>query len=81
MIVQVRLFAAARQEAGSDVIDVELKNGATVADVRDALASQLPALASLLARVAFAVDAEYAADSREIPDGAEVACIPPVSGG
>ena len=81
MIVQVRLFAAARQEAGSDVIDVELKDGATVADVRDALAAQLPALSSLLPRVAFAVDAEYAADACEIPDGAEVACIPPVSGG
>lgn len=81
MIVRVRLFAAARQEAGSDLIDVTLKRRATVADLRDALAGQLPALANLFARAAFAIDAEYAADSRIVPDDADVACIPPVSGG
>jgi molybdopterin converting factor small subunit len=29
----------------------------------------------------FAINAEYAADLTPIPEAAEIACIPPVSGG
>jgi molybdopterin synthase catalytic subunit/molybdopterin synthase sulfur carrier subunit len=52
-----------------------------VADLRRQLATACPELASLLPHVLIAVNAQYAGDDTVIPAGAELACIPPVSGG
>ena len=54
---------------------------ATVADLRRRLALDHPPLAGLLPRCAVAVDGEFAQDSLPLADGAEVALLPPVSGG
>jgi molybdopterin converting factor small subunit len=42
---------------------------------------RLPALAALLERSALAIDGEFAADDQSIAANAEVALLPPVSGG
>jgi molybdopterin converting factor subunit 1 len=81
MTVTVRLFARARDLAGADAVAVELPGGATAADLRRALAERCPALGPLLGRSALAVDGEFAGDSHPLAAGAEVALIPPVSGG
>ena len=81
MIVRVRLFAIARQLASRDLLEFDLPAGATVADVRQALSEQVPGLASMSKYLQFSVNQEYAVDSILIPPDAEVACIPPVSGG
>lgn len=81
MKVQVRLFAAARQAAGSSTVELELPVGATVGQLRDRLAGEFPQLSALVRQAMFAVDAEYVRDGVEIRPGADVACIPPVSGG
>lgn len=81
MIVHVRLFARARDLARTDQIDTELADSATVADLRRRLAADYPALAGLLERSAVAVDNDFADDSRVLPANAEVALLPPVSGG
>ncbi len=81
MKVRVRLFAVARQLAGAETIDLELPERATVGQLRRELMARLPQLAPLVAHMALAVDSSYAGDDLEISPGAEVACIPPVSGG
>jgi molybdopterin converting factor subunit 1 len=81
MICRVRLFARARDLAGADALSVTLSPGATVADLRRRLAAEHPALAGLLARCAVAVADEFADDSLPLPVNAEVALLPPVSGG
>jgi molybdopterin converting factor subunit 1 len=81
MILQVRLFARARDLAGADTVRVELPDGATVADLRSSLAAGYPALAGLLERSALAVDNDFAEDTRVLSATAEVAVLPPVSGG
>ena len=81
MNVRVRLFAAARQAAGCDRLDIELPPRSTIGQVRSRLAGEIPQLSGLAGQVMFAIDSEYASDSEEIPPGADVACIPPVSGG
>ena len=81
MIIRVHLFARARDLARTDTIDTELAEGATVADLRRRLAADYPALAGLLERSAIAVDNDFADDSRVLPANAEVALLPPVSGG
>jgi molybdopterin converting factor small subunit len=77
----LRLFAIAKERAGRAEIAVDLPLPATVADLRFALAMQHPALALLAPRVMIAVDSDYAADNTLILPGAQVAIIPPVSGG
>ena len=81
MIVRLRLFAVARQWAGSGELELELTAGATVADLRRALIARVPELAPMSAQLLFAVDAEYAGDSTVLNATSDVACIPPVSGG
>jgi molybdopterin converting factor small subunit len=81
MKANVKVFALARQLAGRDSLAVDLPPAATVADLRRALAEQYPALAGLVAHALFAVNTEYASDGTRILPGADLACIPPVSGG
>ncbi|MBX9581306.1 MAG: molybdopterin converting factor subunit 1 [Gemmataceae bacterium] len=77
----VRLFARGRELAGADAVPVELPAGATVADLRRALAERYPALAGLLAASAVAVNHDFAEDADVIAPADELAVIPPVSGG
>jgi len=81
VIVQLKMFAVARQLAGQDVVELTLPEGARVADLRGCLAEKYPELADLSDHLMFAIDTEYVSNDTEIPVGAEVACIPPVSGG
>jgi molybdopterin converting factor subunit 1 len=79
--VTVKLFAVARQLAGSDTLQVELPAAATVGQLRAELARVCPPLAPWLAKMRIAVDAEYAGDAAPVTATSDVACIPPVSGG
>jgi molybdopterin converting factor subunit 1 len=81
MHVEVKLFALARQLAGAETATVLLPPGATVLELKGALAEGYPPLADLLRHTRFAINADYASDATPIPAGAEIACIPPVSGG
>ena len=81
MNVRVKLFALARDRAGAAEVALELASGATVAAAADALGEKLPALRTMLPRVAFAVNREYAAADATLREGDELAVIPPVSGG
>lgn len=82
MRVEVKLFATLRERAGTDSVELELAEGATVADAIAALGSA-PGLADVGGRlpVRLAVNREYAFDDAPIAPGDELAAIPPVSGG
>lgn len=79
--VRVKLFAVAADVAGRDTVDIDLSPTATIAELRRALAEKIPELKEIVDHSMFAVDAEYAGDDRLVPPSADVACIPPVSGG
>ena len=81
MKVRVRLFAMAKQVAGRDSVELDLPEGATIAQLREQLGARVPQLSGIVAQMMFAVDVQYANDQTRIPPGADVACIPPVSGG
>ena len=81
MKARLQMFAVARQMAGREVLELELPAAATVADLRRELAIAVPALASFIDHLQFAVNADYASDATPIPPNADLACIPPVSGG
>lgn len=81
MRVRVLLFARARELAGRDVLEVEAAEGLTVAALREAIGEQVPALRTFAGRCAVAVGGAYAVEGDVVAEGAEVALIPPVSGG
>src|SRR5687768_4583347 len=82
MTVRVRLFAMLRERAGRDEVELELGEGATVADAIAAVGS-LPGLEGVVGRlpVRMAVNRDYADESTSLAAGDELALIPPVSGG
>ena len=75
----VLLFARARDMVGSDCVEIE--QAATVRELRRRLAEKYPKLASLLEKSAIAVNDEFARDDAVLAPGAQVALLPPVSGG
>ena len=81
MKITVKLFAVAREVYGDDTIAVEVPAGATVGQLRNRLAAEIPKLAPLMSQILIAVNSEYATDQNPLAEGDEVACIPPVSGG
>ncbi len=80
--VRVRLFAILREQAGSDSLQIELDEGATVADALARLGTD-PSLGDLLARlpVQMAVNRDYAGPDTPLRAEDELALIPPISGG
>jgi MoaE-MoaD fusion protein len=74
--IVVKLFAGLRERAGSAERELELPDGARVADVWAPLA-----LGEEPEGILYAVNKEYAPAARRLADGDEVALIPPVSGG
>jgi sulfur-carrier protein len=79
--IQVKLFAAAREAVGSHTVCVELPEAATAADLRAAIAARWPMLDSTVRHWLLAINNQYVNDTTVIPPDAEIACIPPVSGG
>jgi MoaE-MoaD fusion protein len=79
--VTVRFFAAARErtKVGSQV--VRLPSPATVQQVIDEVVRAFPALAAIMPQVRIALNQEFTPLDASVPDGAEVALIPPVAGG
>ncbi len=74
MVVTVRLFAGLRERAGADRVQVELPDGARVADLLEAM--ELAPRSCVVA-----INREYADAGMAVREGDEVALVPPVSGG
>jgi molybdopterin converting factor small subunit len=80
-VVRLRLFAGAREAAGTASAELA---GATLGEVLDAACARYgPAFAAVLERSRVWVDGDEPADGRATALGAgvEVAVLPPVSGG
>jgi len=73
-------FAAARERAGTAQETVEWAGG-TVGQLLEALVARHPGLRSLVPHLRVAVNQEFLPLEAEVPDGAEVALVPPVAGG
>ena len=81
MRLTVRLFASLRERAGRETLVLEdVPEGARVEDVKRLLEARHPDLGSLLA-VRGVLGTSYVADSTPVEAGAELALLPPVSGG
>ncbi len=81
MEVSLRLFAGLHDLVGRRDLRLELAEGATVRELKERIGAAYPAVQPLLGSIVCAIDDEYVAADQPLHDGAEVALIPPVSGG
>lgn len=81
MQVRVLFFAQAREHAGTPERELECPAGARVSDLLERLVADAPGLAALRPHLAIAVDGELVRGDAALTAGAEVALLPPVSGG
>jgi molybdopterin converting factor subunit 1 len=83
MVLQVRLFAILRERAGRDNLEIEVAEGATVAEALRALGEENEPLGAALEAmpVVMAVNRSYVGEDAVLSEGDELALIPPVSGG
>jgi len=79
--IRIQLFAAAREIAGSDALELDVPQNATIRDVRDQLVVAVPLLKPLVNSLLWAVNNQYAGDDRAVSASDTIACFPPVSGG
>jgi molybdopterin synthase catalytic subunit/molybdopterin converting factor small subunit len=81
MRIHLLAFASAGDALGTDRLDVELPDGAGLAELRLWLDVRYPALAPLWQRLAVAVNGAVRGGDQPLAEGDEVALLPPVSGG
>jgi molybdopterin synthase catalytic subunit len=81
MKVSLLLFASLRDAIGERSLRMELDEGSTVADLKRRLGVEYPRVEPMLQTVVCAIDDDYVSFEQALHDGAEVALIPPVSGG
>ena len=81
MTIVVKFFALARDLTGVDEKVLTLPESATVAHVIEALVTQYPRFSDWKDHLRVAVNCEYVPLRHTLHQDAEVAIIPPVSGG
>lgn len=79
--VRVLFFATLKDRAGLKETRMSLPEDATIYDLKQRLERQFPDLEGALDSALAAVNREYADESESLPQHAEVAFFPPVSGG
>lgn len=79
--IKVLFFASVREHTGTKEIMLELPSDANVIDLKKIFAAKYPSLVPFLEIIVISVNHQFAFDDETIPDNAEVALFPPVSGG
>ena len=79
--IKVLFFATLRDRAGTKSVELEVPADMTVQALKEKLASDYPNLKESMKHVLVSINKEYALDDAAIPQDAEVALFPPVSGG
>ena len=75
------LFAGLREAVGSKDLELELSDGASLADLLRQVEAAHPVVERYRGRLLVSRNAERAAPAERLEDGDEIALLPPVSGG
>jgi molybdopterin converting factor subunit 1 len=79
--ITVLFFATIRDHMDAKEIKVQLPEDAGIPQLKQYLIGQKPEIEPVLDSALVAINREYAFSGAQIPDGAEVAFFPHVSGG
>ena len=79
--IKVLFFATLRDRAGTKSLDLEIPAETTVQSLKDIVVEVYPGLKDTMDSVVISINREFAFDESLVPENAEVAMFPPVSGG
>jgi molybdopterin converting factor subunit 1 len=79
--VKLLFFATLRDRAGTKSMELDIPTDLTVQGLKHKLSSEFPKLKESMSSVLITINREYAFDDAVIPQNAELAMFPPVSGG
>jgi molybdopterin converting factor subunit 1 len=79
--VKTLFFATLRDRADVGFVNLQIPAQSSVAEFKSILTQKFPALKEFMGHVLISINQEYAFDEAIIPDDAEIAIFPPVSGG
>ena len=79
--IRVLFFATLRDRAGTKNVDLEIPVETTVKALKDLVVEAYPGLMETMDTVVISINREFAFDESLVPENAEVAMFPPVSGG
>ena len=79
--VKLLFFATLRDRAGMRSMELDVPLDLTVQGLKDKISNEYPNLKESLKSVLITINREYAFDEAVIPQNAELAMFPPVSGG
>ena len=80
MKCKIKAFGISKDIIGNKLLELELKEGSTVLDLKKELFEKYSAFASLKS-LYIALNNDYADEKAVLKEGDEIALIPPVSGG
>jgi len=78
---RVLFFATLREKTGVHETTIEFPLGSHISDIKNILLIKFPALDSSMDTIIVALNHEFAFDEDVVPNKAEIAVFPPVSGG
>ena len=79
--VKLLFFATLRDRAGARSMELDIPFDLTVEGLKDKISKEYPNLKDSMSSVLITINREYAFDEAVIPENAELAMFPPVSGG
>ena len=79
--IKVLFFAYLREVTQTNQIELEIDDSVTIPELKRIISSRYLDLEPRIANVLVAINQQFAFDEDEIPDGADIAMFPPVSGG
>ena len=79
--VKLLFFATLRDRAGTKTMELDISPELTVQGLKDKISNEYPNLKESMSSVLITINREYAFDDAVIPENAELAMFPPVSGG
>ena len=81
MRFSILFFASLKERAGIQKAELETADPITVMELKQRLSDRFPPITPYLPTCLVAINQQFAFDVDTVPDGAEVALFPPVSGG
>jgi molybdopterin converting factor subunit 1 len=79
--VKLLFFATLRDRAGTRSMELDVPDDLTMQGLKDKISAEFPTLGESMSSVLITINREYAFDEAVIPQNAELAMFPPVSGG
>jgi len=79
--VKLLFFATLRDRAGTRFMELDIPMDLTIQGLKDKISNEYPNLKESMSSVLITINREYAFDEAVIPQNAELAMFPPVSGG